>query len=86
MPGRSLVERPASQSAQFQQYLRAKLVESSPQLDIAVLDLASYLKTHHREKDVRLFHPHEGHLTAAGHRVTADFIHTRLKAPSPDKQ
>ena len=81
MSGRSLVERPASQSAQFQEYLRARLVESSRQLDIEVLDLASYLKTYYREKDVRLFHPHEGHLTAAGHRVTADFIHSRLKAP-----
>lgn len=86
MPGRSLVERPASQSAQFQEYLRARLVESSRQLDIEVLDLASYLKTYHREKDVRLFHPHEGHLTATGHRVTADFIHARLKAISVDKQ
>ena len=85
MPGRSLVERPASQSAQFQEYLRARLVENSRQLDIEVLDLASYLKTYHREKDVRLFHPHEGHLTAAGHRVTADFIHTRLKPSSHDK-
>lgn len=86
MPGRSLVERPASQSAQFQEYLRARLVENSRQLDIEVLDLASYLKTYHREKDVRLFHPYEGHLTAAGHRVTADFIHSRLKATSHGQQ
>ena len=81
MPGRSLVERPASHSAQFQEYLRARLVETGRQLDIEVLDLASYLTTYHRKNEVRLFHPHEGHLTAAGHRVTADFIHSRLKAP-----
>jgi hypothetical protein len=36
MPGRSLVERSASQSAQFQEYLRARLVENSQQLDIEV--------------------------------------------------
>ena len=86
MPGRSLVERPSSQSAQFQEYLRARLVETSRQLDIEVLDLASYLKTYSRENDVCLFHPHEGHLTVAGHRVTADFIRTKLKASSHGKQ
>jgi GDSL-like Lipase/Acylhydrolase family len=79
MPGRSLVERPVSHSAQFQEYLRAKLVENSRQQNIAVLDLASHLKTYHRENDIQLFHPNEGHLTVAGHRVTADFIQRRLK-------
>jgi hypothetical protein len=85
MPGRSLVERPGSQSAQFQEYLSTRLVEDSLQLDIEVFDLASYLKTCHREKDVRLFYPHEGHLTAAVHRMTADFIYPRLKASSHGK-
>ena len=84
MPGRSLVKRPASQSAQFQEYLRARLVVISRQQDIEVLDLASHLKAYHRENDLALFHPHEGHLTAAGHRVTADFIRGRMKAISND--
>jgi hypothetical protein len=85
MAGRSLIERPGSNSAQFQEYLREKLLEYRRLLDIEVLDLASYLKSVHSAKNVRLFHPHEGHLTAAGHQMAAEFLHTRLKPPAPHK-
>ena len=85
MPGRSLVERPASQSAQFQEYLGARLVEIGQQQGVQVLDLASHLRAYHQENDVHLFHPHEGHLTVIGHRVTADFIRSGLKASSQGK-
>ena len=83
MPGRSLVERQGSQSAQFQEFLRLKIIEVCKDLHIRVLDLAGYLKQYYRENRVRLFYPNEGHMNAEGHRVTADFLRTRLESALP---
>ena len=79
MPGRSLVERPGSQSAQFQEYLREKIIEKCRKLNIRLIDLALHLKTLHSETGVELFHPNEGHMNAKGHQVTAQTIHKQLK-------
>ena len=49
-------------------------------ISILIFLKPTLLLSNHRKNKVRLFHPHEGHLTAAGHRVTADFIRSRLKA------
>lgn len=80
MPGRSLVERQGSRSAQFQEFLRLKIIELCKELHIRVLDLAGYLKQYYRENRVRLFYPNEGHMNSEGHRVTADFLRTRLES------
>lgn len=83
MPGRSLIEHQGSQSAQFQEFLRLKIIDACKDLHIRVLDLAGYLKQYYRENRVRLFYPNEGHMNTEGHRVTADFLRTRLKPASP---
>ena len=86
MPGRSLVERQGSQSAQFQDFFRLRITEISKELHIRALDLATYLKQHYRKNRKQLFYPNEGHLNAEGHRVTADFLRTRLDPALPSNQ
>ncbi|HIJ40245.1 MAG TPA: hypothetical protein HPP90_04070 [Deltaproteobacteria bacterium] len=49
MPGRFLVERPGSQSTQFQEYLREKIIEKCRKLNIRLIDPALHLKTLHSE-------------------------------------
>ena len=44
MPGRSYVQRPGSPSAQFQDYLRRKIVENEEKIQVRVIDLASHLR------------------------------------------
>jgi len=79
MPGRSLVERPGSQSAQFQEYLREKIVEKCRKLNVPFIDLGMHLKAIHNETGESLFHPDEGHMNAKGHEVTAEAIHKQLR-------
>ena len=78
MPGRSLVERPGSQSAQFQEYLRGKIVEQCKRRHIRLMDLALHLKTVHRDTGKKLHFPNDGHMNALGHRVTADYIREKM--------
>ncbi len=79
MPGRSLVERSGSQSAQFQEYLLEKIIEKCRELHIPFLDLAQRLKTVYTEMGKRLFYPNEGHLNPLGHQITADYMQAFLK-------
>ena len=79
MPGRSLVERPGSQSAQFQEYLREKIIEKCRKMNIRLIDVALQLQTFHSKTGEKLFHPNEGHLNAKGHQITADAIHQQLQ-------
>lgn len=78
MPGRSLIERPKSISAQFQEYFRKKIVEDSKKKGISIIDIASQMQKRHPEQKGRWFHPHEGHLTAEGHRIVADMLEPLL--------
>lgn len=74
MPGRSLVERPGSQSAQYQEYLRENIIQQCKRLHIRLMDLALHLKTVHMDTGKNLYFPNDGHMNALGHMVTADYI------------
>ncbi|MCP4577084.1 MAG: SGNH/GDSL hydrolase family protein, partial [Deltaproteobacteria bacterium] len=78
MPGKSLVERPGSQSALFQEYLRGKIIEQCKRLHIRLLDLALHLKRVHMDTGENLYFPNDGHMNALGHKVTADYIRDRM--------
>ncbi len=78
MPGRSFVERPASISAHYQNYVREQILKSSAKRDEKILDLAGYLQDFHEREGTRLYHPNEGHLNLDGHRTVADFFTKRL--------
>ncbi len=78
LAGRSFVERPGSNSAQFQDFFRRRLADSAHRHGIAVIDLAEHLKRYSRERDVRLYYPNEGHLTPEGNRVSAAFLARRI--------
>lgn len=78
MPGKSFIDRPGSPSAQFQDYLRGKIVDSSEKMKVDVIDLAILLKRRYQKHPGRWFHPHEGHLTPEGHRVVAEILASKL--------
>jgi len=78
LAGRSFVERPGSNSSQFQDFFRRRLADTARRHGIAVLDLAAHLKRYSHEKDVRLYYPNEGHLTPEGNRVAAAFLARRI--------
>ena len=74
MPGRSYIERLNSASSQFQHYLRGEIVENSEKMNIDVIDLATLLRERYKAKPGKWFYPHEGHLTAEGHRAVSDIL------------
>ena len=81
MPGKSFVERPGSPSAQFQTYLQKMIVANGDSLGVTIVDLAAYLRKAYAENEQNgWFHPNDGHLTPAGHRVVADFLAAQLKS------
>ncbi len=74
MPGRSYVEQPYSPSAQFQDYLRRKIVERREEMNVDVIDLAKHLRERYQENPGKWYYPNEGHLTAEGHRIVYDIL------------
>ncbi len=74
MPGRSYVEQPDSVSAQYQDYLRKKIVKNSGNMGVGVIDLATHLRERYERAPGRWYYPHEGHLTAVGHRIVYDIL------------
>ena len=72
MPGRSFVEQPSSLSGQYQEFLRRQLVRDSA--GIEVFDLAEKLRQRSAKAGERWFHPNEGHLNPAGHKVVAELL------------
>ena len=74
MPGKSYVVRPSSPSAQFQDYLRKKILDNSKKMEVDMIDLAGLLRSRYQKTEGRWFYPNEGHLTAEGHRVVADIL------------
>ncbi len=78
LPGRSLVEEPESYSARYQEFLRRSLSQRAESMGIGVIDLALPLIKQHQSDATPLFHPHDGHLNAAGHAAVAELIHDGL--------
>ncbi len=74
MPGKSYIERPHSVSSQFQNYLRGKILDNKERMNVDVIDLATHLRERYKIKPGKWFYPHEGHLTAEGHRVVSDIL------------
>jgi len=81
MPGRSYVEDPLSYSAAFQDDVRRSLVEAH--LGVPVVDLAARLREHFEQTGEHLYHAHEGHLNAAGHRRVALWLGETLARSVP---
>lgn len=78
MPGKSFVERPGSVSARFQNFIRKRILKEFEAVNLVVLDLAGHLRGYYEKGGKELFHPNEGHLNQAGHKVVADFFDGRL--------
>ncbi len=74
MPGRTYVEQPGSLSAQYQDYLREKILQHGEKRDIVTMDLAMGLRALYEKHGMRLYHPNEGHLNVDGHAAVADFL------------
>ena len=60
--------------AQAQDYLRQQILATSEKMQIDVIDVASSLRERSQTQSGRWFYPHEGHLTAEGHRIVADIL------------
>ncbi len=69
----ALLDQPRSVSGQFQDYLRQEILRWAEARSIAVIDLSAALARRPSSGEP-LFHPNEGHLTAAGHRAVADIL------------
>jgi hypothetical protein len=79
MPGRSYVQQPYSASAQFQNYMRKRIVENSEDMKIDVIDLAAHLRERYQRNPGKWYYPNEGHLTAEGHRIVLDILSPLLQ-------
>lgn len=75
--GRSFVADRGGYSAQYQEHVRSIIVERSGPAGLRVLDLASYLRS--QDPAGRLYYPYEGHLTAQGNRVAAEWLSANLR-------
>lgn len=78
MPGRSLIERPASISGQYQRYLEANLLTWAQARKTPVVNLVSALSKARSAGLGPLFFPHDGHLTPLGHEQVAKALAAEL--------
>lgn len=78
MAGRSYVEAPTSDSAQFQAHLRREIVSRADASGLKVTDLASALRLAYAKSPGKWYYPNEGHLTPAGHQVVAQLLTGKL--------
>lgn len=78
LPGRSFVHEPQGYSAQYQDYIRRLIMARLKSTDIGVLDLGSELRRQFDKGETDLYFPNDGHLTANGHRIMADFLEREL--------
>ena len=69
LPGRSLVEEPATLSAKYQEFIRGEIVRRGHAAGIDVIDLREGLKGRKG-----LYFPNDGHLTRQGHQVVAEIL------------
>ena len=80
LPGSSFINRPESLSAQYQEYLRKRLVaELECTSDIAVIDLAIRMQTAPKDHKKQWYFPNEGHLTPQGHQYVAQVLSNIIK-------
>ncbi len=79
MPGKSYVEQPDSISAQYQDYLRKEIVANNDDMAVDVIDLATHLRERCERASCKWYYPHEGHLTAEGHRIVYDILSPLLQ-------
>ena len=79
LPGSSYINRPESLSAQYQEYLRKRLVaELEEASDIPVIDLATTMQAAPKDHKKQWYFPNEGHLTPQGHRYIAQLLAGRI--------
>lgn len=71
MPGRSLIEKPASISGQYQRYLEANLLTWAKARRLPAINLVAALSNARGAGASPLFFPHDGHLTPLGHEEVA---------------
>ena len=80
LPGSSYINRPESLSAQYQEYLRKRLVaELEGVSDISVIDLANTMQAASKDKKKLWYFPNEGHLTPRGHQYVAEALAGRIR-------
>lgn len=79
LPGRSYLAQPDSVSAQYQDYLRRRIVGNSAIASSGqVIDLAARLREMHESGAAPWYFPNEGHLTTEGNGVVAGILATVL--------
>ena len=73
---------PRSPSAQYQDFFAREIVRHLQARSIPVIHVAELMRERFAREGTGVFHPHEGHLTAAGHRRVAEILARELKAPA----
>ena len=80
LPGSSLINRPRSLSAQYQEYLRKSLAAELGDIsNITVTDLATSMQAAPEDHKKQWYFPNEGHLKPLGHRHVAQVLTNRIK-------
>ncbi len=82
LPGKSFVDDPAGPSAQYQEMVRRAIIERLDDSGIAVIDVASALRRAYGDGRRDLYHPREGHFSAAGNRFVAKVLSEGLPPPA----
>jgi hypothetical protein len=59
--------------------VRLEILSSESEAGVGVIDLATHLRHAARGGSQRLFHPNEGHLSAAGHHEVASALRSALE-------
>jgi len=78
LPGRSLVERPGSDAAAYQDVLRRALLAAHA-ADTDLIDLTPPLREGAKDATGPLYYPHDGHLTVLGHRLVARVLEAKRR-------
>jgi hypothetical protein len=72
-------------SGQYQDFFARHVVQRLTGKGISVVDLSALLRTRFRDDAANLFFPHEGHLTATGHKHVAEILGTELTRIQPGR-
>lgn len=78
LAGRSFFHSPSSISAQYQEYFREQVIACCERSKLPSIDVATLMRQRNGAASAAWFHPNEGHLTAAGHRLVADILAEHL--------
>lgn len=78
MPSRKYVEAPGSFQASYQEYFRKEILTWSRTIQLNTIDLASHLKAYYLKTNAKIFYSFEGHLTAEGNKITAEFLKQKI--------